>query len=280
MTVTRIITYKTTDYSMFKVLHGNRSVEPGRVAKIKNSIKTVGYIPNSIIVNEKLEVIDGQGRLQALKELKLPVYYQVVNGIGINECRAMNINQTNWSTLDFAKSYAEEGNQDYQKLLRFITKFQPFLSLNTIVAIGAKTANSIGSKVLKNGSFKFKCSDVDAENECEYLMRYQPFKAQLPGSRDIFFAALLFCYRDPAIDENRMLAKLTRYSQKMSPFTTIDECLDSLEVIYNIQVGTRSKVYFHPLYDDYVDDLTAENKGLREARKSNPTYRRNRMNGR
>ena len=33
------------------------------------------YLVSPILVNEKMEVIDGQHRLQAQKELNLPTYY-------------------------------------------------------------------------------------------------------------------------------------------------------------------------------------------------------------
>ena len=55
----------TGDYGIFKRLKGNRTVTRSRVEKIKNSINKVGYIKSPIVVNEKREVIDGQGRCQA-----------------------------------------------------------------------------------------------------------------------------------------------------------------------------------------------------------------------
>lgn len=60
---------RTNNYDMFKRLEGNRFVDPKKVNKLKKSINEVGYISNPIIVNEKMEVIDGQHRLEALKEL-------------------------------------------------------------------------------------------------------------------------------------------------------------------------------------------------------------------
>ena len=63
--------FRTNKYEIFKQLKGNREVSPKRISKIINSIKEVGYIINPIIVNEKMEVIDGQGRLEALRILKI-----------------------------------------------------------------------------------------------------------------------------------------------------------------------------------------------------------------
>lgn len=48
MEKTNKIIYTTKDYSMFKVLNGNRTVNPSRVMKIKKSINDVGYITNPI----------------------------------------------------------------------------------------------------------------------------------------------------------------------------------------------------------------------------------------
>ena len=62
---------RTNKYEIFKELKGNREISPLRITKIINSIKNVGYIINPIIVNEKMEIIDGQGRLEALRILKI-----------------------------------------------------------------------------------------------------------------------------------------------------------------------------------------------------------------
>ena len=63
---------QTNNYMKFQILKGNRNVSQSRVNKIIASINRVGYITNPIIVNEHMEVIDGQGRLEALKTLQLP----------------------------------------------------------------------------------------------------------------------------------------------------------------------------------------------------------------
>ena len=81
----------TDEYDLFKTLEGNRRVLDLRARRIIRSIEKVGYVINPIIVNEKYEVIDGQGRLEALKRLNLPVYYIMIEGIGIEECRTLNI---------------------------------------------------------------------------------------------------------------------------------------------------------------------------------------------
>ena len=60
--------YRTEDLSIFKTLKGNREVKENRKQTLIESIDKHGYITNPIIVNERFEVIDGQGRLAACKE--------------------------------------------------------------------------------------------------------------------------------------------------------------------------------------------------------------------
>ena len=113
--------YITDDYDKFKKLTGNRDVKGTK--KIVASIKSVGYVLSPILVNENFEVVDGQNRLEALKQLELPVPYIIQNGIGIEECRHLNIGQSNWNTTQFIRSYAESGNESYIRLLDLINDF-------------------------------------------------------------------------------------------------------------------------------------------------------------
>ena len=108
------------DLTRFKTLKGNRSVEESRVKKIMKSIEDITMIDAPIIVNEKMEVIDGQGRLEACKRLGIPVPYLMIKGLGVRHCRAMNINQTNWTLTDYIKSHADGGSEDYKRLLDFM----------------------------------------------------------------------------------------------------------------------------------------------------------------
>lgn len=85
--------YSSQEYSEFKKLNGNRSVLEQRKNMIIASIQERGWIRNPIVVNEKMEIIDGQGRFEALKKLNMPVEYVVAKGATISDCIALNIKQ-------------------------------------------------------------------------------------------------------------------------------------------------------------------------------------------
>ncbi len=55
--------YKTNKLEIFKPIVGNRPTNPMHIRKLSTSIKQNGILQNPIIVNEKMQVIDGQNRL-------------------------------------------------------------------------------------------------------------------------------------------------------------------------------------------------------------------------
>ena len=111
--------YKTNDLSVFNQIKGNRPPNPQHIRRLADSIKTNGILQNPIIVNEKMDVIDGQHRLLAAKEANSSVFYIVVDGYELNEVQVLNLNQKNWTSKDFLEGYADMGIESYVKLRNF-----------------------------------------------------------------------------------------------------------------------------------------------------------------
>ena len=61
--------------------------------------------------------------MTALQRLKMPVEYIIAPGASTKECVYMNMNMVNWKLPDFIKSYAEQGNENYQRLLALMEKY-------------------------------------------------------------------------------------------------------------------------------------------------------------
>lgn len=55
----------TTNLDMFKLMMNNRPVNQSRVKKIYQSMMNEGLLVIPILVNKKMEIIDGQHRYQA-----------------------------------------------------------------------------------------------------------------------------------------------------------------------------------------------------------------------
>ena len=248
---TNVKVWKTRDYSMFRRLEGNRKVLRSRVKKIKKSIEQVGYIINPIIVNEKYEIIDGQGRLEALKELGLDVYYICEEGIGIDECISMNMNNTNWTLMDYIDSYAETGNISYVYLSQLIKAFQGKIHQKAILYVATgKYENS--NTIIKSGNFQCAAEDYNrATRILGFLTEFiEPLK-RLKGHTEYYFMALAFCYDDPEVDNERLLDKIIQMQAGLIPVTTILQAFEQIEEAYNNRA--RKKVYIKTNYKKALD---------------------------
>ena len=53
--------YETTDYNRFRYIEGNRKVNHAK--KIVQSIQAIGRLMKPVLINERWEIIDGQGTL-------------------------------------------------------------------------------------------------------------------------------------------------------------------------------------------------------------------------
>jgi len=114
--------YRTNDLSTFKTLPGNRVPNLLHINRLIYSINKYGMKCNPILVNERLEVIDGQHRLEAAKSAGTFVYYIIVNGYNLTEVHTLNLNQKNWAKSDYMEGYANMGIDAYVKLREFVEK--------------------------------------------------------------------------------------------------------------------------------------------------------------
>ena len=67
----------SSDYAKFKTLIGNRKPNELHIKRLISSFKE-RYLFSPILVNEKMQIIDGQHRFLSAKELNLPINYLVV----------------------------------------------------------------------------------------------------------------------------------------------------------------------------------------------------------
>ena len=258
---------KTTKYDIFRHLTANRDVKNTPVKKIIRSIEKVGAIPNPILVNEHMEVIDGQNRLEALKRMEQPVYYIVIPGLNVEHCRALNINQSNWTTRDYIASYAEDGNQHYIRFQKLCNRYSA-LGLSSIYC-AVKGVFRIETTDIKNGDLE--CSENDYNNAVmalDYVMELYPAISKTKGRREITMACLMFCYWDENVDNRRMKDRYLDGYKTLSPAVTALQMLDELSDLYNSRLPSASRVYLRADYDKYLETRYKWNsiqKAMRES---------------
>lgn len=235
----------TKNYKQFKKLIGNRKVDEKRIDKIIKSIQKVGYITSPIIVNEKLEVIDGQGRLEALERLHMPIEYIVEEGIGIDECISMNVYQTNWTILDYIISYASRGNENYIRLLKLHQEY-PIFSIHALATalygVGKLTPSIVnrGDLILTEERYE------SAKRTLDYAMRFVPYMDNFYQSKNCFLQGIMYSSMIDGVDKEKLLQKFIGDGRIMRPYHTLCECMQSIEEMYNR--GLHNYVYIFTQY--------------------------------
>lgn len=147
--------YKTKDYKKFKYVKGNRSINDHHVFKLTKSIINKNLLKaNPAIVNEKMEIIDGQHRFEYARNNDDYFYFTIAEGTGLADVQNLNAITKPWGTWDYINSYISLGNDDYKELKEFILKndIPAYLSLE-LLSKSAKTRRTKASDLLKGGTF-------------------------------------------------------------------------------------------------------------------------------
>ena len=232
--------YKTMDYDMFNTLGGNRNINLKNANKIIASMKK-RFIINPIIVNEKYEIIDGQHRHYACKELGIAIYYIIQPGLTLTDCHLMNCNSKNWTAEDFLNGYCELGNKNYLILKDFIEK-NTHLSMGiceTLLGGNSNIGNILHTK-FKEGTYEVK--DVKRAQEIADMLK--DFEKYPPYGQKIFFTALIKMMNDSRYDHKRMLSKLSYQTSKLQKEVNVFSYLQSLNDIYNYKTRIADRVIF------------------------------------
>lgn len=235
--------YTTTDYSKFKRLIGNRDIPEHRISKIIDSIQKIGWVHNPIVVNEKMEVVDGQGRLTALQRLKMPVEYIIAPGASTKECVYMNMNMVNWKLPDFIKSYAEQGNENYQRLLTLMEKY---VSGNLdIISTAVYRVSRSKHRDIKEGILQL--TEEQFEAAIPRLEFIEPLlknidERKLPGSIITLMQTLIYYFDYDEVDVKRLRYSVEKYIYNATPWVSNTDCEKEVETIYNYSMRIEDRI--------------------------------------
>lgn len=231
--------YTTNDYDMFVFTDWNRDVSNARVVMMVESITKVGWLPQPILVNEKFEVIDGQSRVMALKQLGMPVEFCIEEGIGRTECQMLNLFQKNWTTMNYINSYASDGNENYVWLRNMLVKYK-VLTASVIegLAVGKGRARYMAGQmnaIIHEGRLNLTDREKgEVEKILFYLSRFAETGKYLGGRQDTFYSALLFLYHLDGVDRERVCSVVNnaRYDGLVAS-GTVEGWLTQIEILYN-----------------------------------------------
>lgn len=244
--------YKTYDLSIFKSIDGNRVPNLQHIRRLTESLKVHGMKCNPILVNEKMEVIDGQHRLQAAKNVNTFVYYIVVNGYKLEEVHTLNLNQKNWTKRDYMDGYAEMGIESYIKLREFLQKNYDFTLTDCIAMcsnITSSSSNSIANKY-KNNRIDSKQIEVfeegtwvgkDFDLAQQWAHKIRMCKPYFEGyNKSIFVGTMIGLLQNNLFDFSEFMHKVRMQPKALVDCANREQMKSLIEDIYNYK--SRNKV--------------------------------------
>lgn len=244
--------YRTSDLTIFKQIDGNRVPNIQHIKRLADSIRVYGMKCNPILVNERMEVIDGQHRLMAAKEAGSFVYYIVVDGYSLNEVHTLNLNQKNWTRKDFMDGYANMGIDSYIKLRDFVNKNDDF-TFNDAIALCQNNGSS-SSRTLRSQTSKsklesktlqifeqgtWKHGDINLAQDMTNKIRM--IKAYYSGyNRTSFVCTMITLFNNSNFDFNEFMHKLRLQPTALVDCANREQYRTLIEDIYNYK--SRNKI--------------------------------------
>jgi len=235
--------HTTTDYSMFKSIDGNRNVNLLHINRLKKSMQE-HYLFTVIVVNEKYQIIDGQHRYHAIRDLGMPLHYVMIPGYSLLQVQILNANSSNWSSQDYLQAYCDLGYEDYIMLNEFLRKYKLNISIGASIFIGNTTGQG-GLKAgapfefFKHGTLKVTDKQVKhAEKFMDMLYLFEPYFDGFKTRSFVFALMKLSNNLDFSITE--LLQKVKIQPSALQVCVQVNQMISLIEEIYNYK--RRDKV--------------------------------------
>lgn len=239
----KMAVYETTDYDKFNLIKGNRTLHKSKYLQLLKSMEQeVLDIP--IAVNEKMEIIDGQHRFHARRELDLPILYYVCKGYGIEQVKRANLVSSNWTKEDYLNLHVTDGIESYEEFEELL--LDSGLNCSDLIKVYAKAQD----KSTEQLAYEFEHGTLTSDNVDkvkEFLDALTDFGFFKFCRKKQFVAAMIKLFFDPRYNHKKMQKKLnTRATvlESMGTNVTKDEYLSKLaNSIYSFGAGSKNLFY-------------------------------------
>lgn len=222
--------HQTDNYDQFKMVEGNRPINQRHVKNLMASLMKQNLLAsNPVIVNERLEVIDGQHRLEAAKSLGLPVTYIVVDRWGLPQVQILNAHNRQWQPEDYLNSYIQRGYVEYEALKEFIDNygFSISIALGLLGNFQARPGELL--REFKEGNFRVVDLGM-AEEFASKLSELEAYCAPWVYKDRDFINALAAFYKEH--DHLQLMRALKRPGTRITRQLTRGDYFEDLKRIY------------------------------------------------
>lgn len=229
---------QTTDYKIFKFRKDNRDkIMQGHVNSLVNSIKSrnmLSYRP--ILVNEQMEILDGQHRLLAAQQLGIPIFYEIKKDAKKEDIIYLNISKA-WTDIDFFNFFVKNEYEEYKKLHYFMEEHK----LPLKVALDLILGRSEERRKFRSGKFVFekiaeKKEIISICNKTLALVKRVKgniTSANTWASTRRFWAAMFYFFQQDNFSEEKWLRNLEKYIEKFNTRPTKNDYLKLMTEVFN-----------------------------------------------
>jgi hypothetical protein len=228
---------KTADFSKFRLVSTNRIVDSKHVKRLKAAIAKKNLLHlNPILVNSKMEVIDGQHRLRAAEELEIEVFYIMSDQIAQEDIAALNSNKKNWALLDYIQYHAKNGLNTYKALHTFM-KNNSFIPPSVAISIACVDEKS---DTIRDG----KLTGVNLDEAEALLERINDYRNHFEYAYTRkFVLAIKAIEKVEGFNHVQMIEQIGEQPRSLKPCTTSKEYVKNLEELYNYRKQKRVRFY-------------------------------------
>lgn len=235
--------YYTIDLNIFKEITANREVDRRHVKQLVAAIKRNNLLRvNPILVDRKMNVIDGQHRLEAARILKEGIYYMVDEHISQSDIATLNSNQNNWKPADYVNYYAIEKTYGFDKISKLLSIY-PWLNITAALSL---ISSIPGRKTTEIREGKLDVSNYEnAVDICEKIERLRddyPFVTV--GKFLSVFRKLTECDQ---FNWEQFINKIELNRRGFYQCAKSIQYLEMIEELYNRGSHEKNKVYFSKL---------------------------------
>jgi hypothetical protein len=216
----------TKDYELFKLRNDNREkIDKNHLSRMVESLrdKNLLYL-KPILVNSKYEIIDGQHRFLAAKELGIELYYEVSDEIEAKDLIQMNLS-LQWKLHDYLNFYVKNGYPEYIKLNNYVKSSG--VHLRNCIGIGYGNSHDTINE-FRAGKYVFNMDQFEdniflINKTIETINRYAG-KFEFTKSLK-FWRALIILFDHPSFNEEIWIARLTKYVYRIQvKVSTLEYC--------------------------------------------------------
>ena len=234
------IVQRTTDYSIFKAVVGNREIYEPHLNRLRRSIAKKNMLAqNPIIVSQDMRILDGQHRLKAAQELGEPIYYTIVSDLedsGLMEIQLLNANNRSWLTSDYLESYIAMGKKNYIELDRFAKEYRISVPLSIMILSNRYSDHATLLQEFREG--KFEIEDYKkAENMASLIVEIRKHSPDYAWAHRQCIKALAIV--QDTIDPKLLTSQLERYQLVITRRNSVKEYLRQFENI--LKSGGRNE---------------------------------------